>query len=139
MANGGEEVNSKSQSDNSPWSSVAALAGQFGNKAITLAGLVKDKTIEQLQQPVLNARRKEALEFFTNNKDALVSEPTIFGYESELSEQQQRIVEEFKKKSEGLWSRKFAEELCKASQSNHGLGGASWKLYPVLWRCMEVC
>lgn len=137
MANGGEEVNSKSQSGNSPWNSVAALAGQFRKKAITLAGSVKDKTIEQLQQPVLNARRKEALEFFTNNKDALVSKPTILGYEPELSEQQQRIVEEFKKKSEGLWSSKFAEELCKASQPSYNIGGLRGTYYGNAWRFIK--
>ena len=126
MPNSNEKVNSPNQPKNSPWDSVANLAGkmgQLGGKATAFAGAVRDKAFEQLRQPALNARRKEALEFFVNNKDDIMGEPGFGTYEPEPSEQQRQLIEEFKKKSEGLWSRRFAEELCKASQSNHGLGG----------------
>ena len=125
MPSGNEKVN-PNQPKNSPWGSVASLAGkmgQLGGKATAFAGAVRDKTFEQLRQPALNARRKEALEFFVNNKDDIMGEPGFGTYEPEPSEQQRQLIEEFKEKSEGLWSRRFAEELCKASQSNHGLGG----------------
>ncbi len=125
MPSRNEKVN-PNQPKSSPWDSVASLAGkmgQLGGKATAFAGAVRDKAFEQLRQPTLNARRKEALDFFVNNKDDIIGEPGFGTYEPEPSEQQRQLIEEFKKKSEGLWSRRFAEELCKASQSNHGPRG----------------
>lgn len=143
MPNSNEKVNSPNQPKNSPWDSVANLAGkmgQLGGKATAFAGAVRDKAFEQLRQPALNARRKEALEFFVNNKDDIMGEPGFGTYEPEPSEQQRQLIEEFKKKSEGLWSRRFAEELCKASQSNHGLGelrGNSIPHYGDAWKFVK--
>ena len=143
MPNSNEKVNSPNQPKNSPWGSVASLAGkmgQLGGKATAFAGAVRDKAFEQLRQPALNARRKEALEFFVNNKDDIMGEPGFGTYKPEPSEQQRQLIEEFKKKSEGLWSRRFAEELCKASQSSYGLGGLrgdSTPYYGDAWRFVK--